>query len=675
MPYGAVTLNAGIDVETTPTDSEAGYQGSNMIRWKQGLAENIGGWVRYYPFSVGSIPRDLQPWQDLNGVLRLSVGATQSLSVIANGVNTVLTPQITVTDTLPDFSTTTGSAVITIVDSNILNPTTLDHVFIKTPVSVGGVVVAGMYAIDSVVNPTSYTIAAADLATGVVSHGGALPSFATTTSNPIVTVSLANHDYTVGESFYAAVPTSVGGITVSGNYLVQSVTTSSFTIIVNAPATSAATVSENNGFVEFQYYIAVGPQPTSAGYGTGTYGSGGYGTGIASPSGIGTPITATDWSQANWGEILLASPAGGAIYQWSPESGYQTMTIVPTAPIACAGIFVTMPQQILVVLGASFDGSPQPLEIAWSTAGDYANFSVTSLTLAGGYTIPRGSKIIGGLQASTQNLIFTDLAVWSMQFVGLPNVFGFNEIMSGCGLIGSHAVVLAEGTVFWMSQNQFFQMPGGGGPSQLPCKVWDVIFQDLDTANAYKIRAAANSSFNEISWHFPSLSGGTGENDSYVKYNTVEGEWDYGKLPTGRSAWVDQSVLGTPIGGDPTGLIFQHEQGYDGDGEALNPFFLTGYWVIGEGEDFAFIDEFLPDFIYGTYNAAQNAVPLITLYSVDYPNGAVRTYGPYSVGNTVNRITPRLRGRQMAMRVETQGNGMFFRLGKVRFRWAPDGRR
>lgn len=675
MPFGSVVLQPGIDTEATPTASQAGINESNEIRWKFGLTEKIGGWERYYPFSIGSIPRDLHPWQDLNTNLRLSVGATASLNVISNGANTVITPQQTTTNTLPDFTTTTSSVVVTIVDSNISNPTLDDAVFLPIPVAVDGLYLSGIYPIESIISPTSYTINAASQSTSVVTNSGAVPVYATTTSSPTVTVSIDNHPYAVGDSYYAPVSTTVGGLTVSGSYLVKSVTTASFTIVAGSAATSLATASVNSGLARFVYYISIGPQATAAGYGTGGYGGGGYGTGIAPPSGSGTPITATDWSQGNWGEILLSCPEGGGIYQWSPESGFQTAQLVETAPISNTSIFVTMPQQILVALGASFTGAPAPLDVAWSSAGDYTNWTVSSTTFAGAYTIPRGSKIVGGLQAPTQNLIWTDLGVWSMQYVNLPLVFGFNEIMSGCGLIGSHAAVLAEGTVFWMSQNQFFSMPGGGGPSPLPCKVWDVVFQDMDTANAYKIRAGANSAFNEIWWHFPSLSGGTGENDSYVKYNLVEGEWDYGQLPTGRSAWIDQSVLGTPIGGDPTGIIFQHERGYNGDGAAINPFITTGYWVIAEGEEFAFVDQILPDFTYGTYNAAQTATPIITLYTVEWPNGPVTTYGPFNVDASINQVAVRVRGRQMAMMIQSQDANSFWRIGRIRYRYAKDGRR
>ena len=336
-----------------------------------------------------------------------------------------------------------------------------------------------------------------------------------------------------------------------------------------------------------------------------------------------------------------------------------------------------MPFQILVAYGSSTSGAPNPLRIAWSTIGDYTVWTALTTNSAGSNVLPTGSTIVGAMQAANQGLIWTDIEVWAMQFVGQPEVFGFNKLMAGCGLIGAHAMGMLGSTVYWMSQEQFFMLVPGGAPSPIPCTVWDYIFQNLDTTNAYKIRCAVNSTFNEIAWHFPSLSGGTGENDSYVKLNPIEGEWDYGQYPqTGRSAWMDQSVLGTPIGGGVNGIIYQHEMGYNGDGAAYNPSFTSGYAVIGDGEEFTFCDEFIPDFKYGLMNgSSQNANPQITLSTVNYPSDAPVTYGPYSVSAASQSFMPRLRGRQVSVTVQSFDSATFWRLGLCRYRYRPDGRR
>ena len=105
-----------------------------------------------------------------------------------------------------------------------------------------------------------------------------------------------------------------------------------------------------------------------------------------------------------------------------------------------------------------------------------------------------------------------------MQYIGPPFVYSFNEIGTGCGAIARKAIASVNGIPYWMGPSQFYTF-SANGVQPLPCSVWDVVFQNLDQTNLYKIRVAVNSRFGEIQWFYPSLSGG-GENDSYVKYNT-----------------------------------------------------------------------------------------------------------------------------------------------------------
>ena len=509
MAFGEIRLTPGFSSEMTPTLNKAGIVSGNLIRWKQGLIEKLGGWVRFYPFSVGSIPRELHAWEDLSNNNNLAVCATGSLSVITNGVLTNITPQTTTTNTAPNFSTSASSTTVQIVDSNISNPTTNNSVFIATPVAIDGIVLFGLYAITSVINSTTYQITAASKATAGVLNGGAVPTFTTASGSALITVTLAAHGLTAGQTVSFLVSTTGNGVTIFGTYVVQSIGSSStYTIFAANNATGNGTFSENSGNVQFVYYIAVGPQATAGGYGSGNYGAGVYGYGTAGPSGTGTPITAIDWTSGNWGQILLVCPQGGGIYQWTPNSGFQTAQLISTAPVVNQGIFLAMPYQIVVAYGSSKTGAPNPLQVSWCTIGDFTNWVPLTTDSAGNFQIPSGSMCVGGMQAANQGLIWTDIELWAMQFVGQPNVFGFNKLMSGCGLIGSHAMGMLGSTVYWMSQKQFFMLSPGGAPQPIPCTVWDYIFQNLDTTNAYKIRCAPNSAFNEIAWHFPSLSGG-----------------------------------------------------------------------------------------------------------------------------------------------------------------------
>ena len=678
MAFGAIRIKAGFNSQKTPVLNEAGIVGGQYIRWRDGLPEKTGGWAKYFATLIGSIPRCLWGWEDLNSNSRLAIGASAGLKVALAGVVTDITPQITITNTAPNFSTVSTSPTVTIIDSGISNPTTNNTVFIETPVAIGGIVIFGTYPIATVISSTTYTITAAAPATGTVNNAGAVPSFTTANLSSSVTVTLANHGLTAGSQFGVLVPTTVGGITLSGKYQVQNpVTTNSFTIVASTIATSSTSGSENGGNVRTEYFIALGPGAPFAGYGTGTYGTGGYGTGITPTAGTGTPITATDWSIIDFGEVLIANPAGGPLYYWGPESGYQNAQVLSTAPIIADGIFLAQPEQIVVAWGVSdSSGVQNPLRLVWSDAGNFLNWTATATNFAGGFTIPIGSKIVSALQAANQFLVWTDTSVWSGQYIGQPLVFSIIKVMDGCGLIGRKAAGVSNTSTYWMGASQFFMMAAGGVPQVMQCDVRDFIFQNLDTANASKIRFFANSGENEIGWYFPSLSGGTGENDSYVKFNVTEGEWDTG--PMGRSAWLDQSILGPPLGGTVGGLIYQHEIAPDADGAPLNAVLITGTFRLADGEEFQFIDYMVPDFKFGEQGQPQTATLLITVIGEAFPsdpaNSRQVTVGPFTVTQATPFFEPRIRSRDFQLVIQSQDVGSFWRGGLIRYRRMSDGR-
>lgn len=676
MPFASVKLIPGVNRERTETLNEAGYSESNFIRWKDGLAQKIGGWTKYYSFAVAGIVRAMHAWQDLNETSRLAVGTTTALNAIANDTLQEITPQQKITNFATDFDTLNGSPNVTINDPNISNVTTYDSVYFNTPVSVGGLILSGLYPIALSLGATEYRIIANSNATSTVVAGGAEPSFGTTNGSAEVSVTFANHGLAVGDTINFPLATTVGGVTIFGTYQAVTITSVNiFVIAVDDVATSTTSASMNGGNTQLVYTIALGPDATGSGYGIGSYGSGGYGTGSGSTAQTGTPITATNWSFDNWGDYLLACPRDGGIYYWRPNSGIQNAQLISAAPFFNGGIFVAMPAQILVTWGCSSQQNigidQDPLRVQWSDQLDFLNWTVSTTSQAGSSRISTGSKIMGALQAPQSALIWTDIDVWAMQYIGYPLVFGFNKIGSGCGLIAQHAAGQLGGIVYWMGQSNFFALTGSGA-TPIPCPVWDSVFQDLDTTNAHKCFAAPNSVFNEMWWFYPSASGGTGECDKYVKLNTVEGSWDYGSLV--RTAWIDQSVLGNPIGADLEGLIYRHEDGEDADGQAINWWFKTGYFVISEGGQIAFIDWLLPDMRFGLLNGPQTASVGITFYSRYYPGGAIETHGPYTFTQSTRYINLRIRGRQVAMKIEGDDLGSFVRLGLNRFRVAPDGR-
>lgn len=689
MPWGSVTLRPGVDVQRTETLNEAGYSSSNLIRFRDGLAQKMGGWQKYYGFAVGGIPRAMHAWQDVNERQHLAIGSTTTLGVITSGSLTDISPQTLSSTDAVDASTSSGSPNVTIVDTNISNVTTYDSVEFLTPISVGGIVLSGVYPIDASLTSTSFRVVASTNATSTVSNGGAVPVYDSTNGSQTVDVTINDHGLSVGSVYVAPTSTSVGGVTVSGTYTVTAVgSVNQFSIAVEALATSTATVAMNSGNASYKYYIALGPAAAGSTYSSSTYSTGGYSTGTAVTAQTGTAISATDWTHDNWGSTILSVPAGGGVYAWTPDTGFQNAKLIANAPPFNGGAFVAAPAQILVAWGSSeYHGigvDQDPLTLRWSDQLDYeywtagaTNPSTGVASQAGTMAIPTGSRIVTAIQAPQQALVWTDLGLWSLNYIGNPDVgltFGLTPIASSCGAIGRHSVGILGNSIFWMGSSNFFAY-NGGRVTPMPCTVWDAVFQDLDTANVAKVRACPNTTFNELMWMYPSLSGGTGECDSYVKVNILDGSWDQGRdVSFARSAWIDQSVLGAPIGAASNGVIYQHEKGLNADDQAIEWSFRTGFWMIGEGEDVAFVDFVVPDFKFGLYNASQGANISITLHSVMYPGGDERDYGPYAITSSSTHINTRVRGRQMAMTVSGSDLDSFARLGKVRYRWAPSGR-
>jgi hypothetical protein len=669
-------LQPGVNVEQTPALNEAGISQSQLLRFKDNIIQTYGGWNSILGLTIPSTVKDLHAWKDTNNINWLSAAAISNL-VVANSTSSIdITPQTRKSDFSPNaaatgFSISSGSFSVTITDPNA-GPSTYDTVFFNTPISIGNLLFNGPYAITAVLSTGSYTITSSVAAT-ITSTRATLPSFATTNGSPIVTVTLANHNFpsVLGEQQTFRVPTTVDGLTISGPYNITTVIDStSFAITANALANASTTATMNASLAEIVYWVTLGPASSGSGFGAGGFGSGGYGSGSASVGDPGTPVTSSNWSQDNWGEILISCPKDGPIFTWGPHSGEFNAQPIQSAPFFNGGIFISMPQQILVAWKSTQNsGTQDNLKIRWSDAGDYTDWVVTGTTAAGSFELPTGSIIVGGMQAPNYGVIWTDVDVWIMQYVGGDVIFNFTRAGSGCGLIGQHAAGQIANEVYWCGTTSFFKL-GVTGVQPIHCTVWDFIFQNLNQVNASKIVCAPNSAFNEISWFFPSIN--ATECDSYVKYNIIEGTWDYGSMS--RTAWTDVNVFGPPIGADNLGIIYQHEQGQLYPGAPVTSF-RTGWWSIADGNEMSFVDWFLPDFIWSLYSGAQDAQVNVTLYAQDYAgDNNPRTYGPFTINKQTQYINPRLRGRLISMLV-TSNNNVFWRLGRVRYRYAPAGRR
>jgi hypothetical protein len=579
---------------------------------------------------------------------------------LTSAVTTVGTTPALFTQYHIGITTQVGSNIVTISDVSV-KPNVYWAVNIETPISIGGLILFGLYQIESIVSATQYTILAAGNATATVINGGEIPLFTTTNNSVLVNVNLVDHGFNVGDFASFPIATTANNVTILGDYRVLAVIdVNNYTISTSSAANADGSFYMNGGVPYYYYWVGLGP--TSTTYPTGST--------IYSPN---------DWTLDNWGQVLVACGLGGPICLWDPTSNNNNATVLPYAPAVNQGAFVAMPQRQIIAYGSTFTGTQDPLLIRWCNVEDYTDWFATSQNQAGSYRIATGSKIIGGFQGPQQAYIWTDLDLWSMIYNGSNTVYSFTKISSGCGLLGQKCFGQLGPNIYWMSQKQFF-VANSSGISPIKCPIWDVVFQDYNPSYSQYFRCATNAQFNEVAWFYSSLTNSNPTKpDKYVKYNVAENVWDYGTLT--RTAWLDQSILGPPIAMDDL-HIYQHEVSKNaginwstGADVAMNSSFETGYAVLNAGEDYSFVDWIIPDMKWGYYDGTQTASLRITIYVTNYPGDTPLAYGPYTVQQATEYINTRFRGRQIAFKVESTDLNSFWRLGNIRFRYATDGRR
>lgn len=697
MPLRIVRLKAGVDTQRTPTLNQESWSASNLIRWFEGLPQKLGGWIAMNVTPLVGTGRGMHAWADLMGNPYVAVGTEQRLELCYGGVMYDITPLRATTNPSPSFSTTISSATVTVTDT--ANGASVgDWVNIFVPVSVGGIVLQGFYQVQTVVDANNYTITAASPATANVSNGGAVPSFTTTITSANISVTLNNHGLTTSNQFVIQVATTVGGITITAGTSTNVTSVTNANVFVIAPdgvASGSATVFENSGNARIQYLIATGLVSATAqgGYGAGPYGSGPYG-GSSTSSQLVFPLR--QWFLDNWGQDLVANYTGGTIYYWVPPIAFNNLALplssitasggspaATSVPTKANGIFVAMPEQILVAWGTDGtnviaptspfgDGNQDANLVRWSDVSAFQTWFPTATNQAGSFRIPTGSRIVGGLQGQQFGFIWTDIDFWLMTYVQPPLVFGFQKVSGGDGLLAARAMGIYQSTVYWVGPNNFMQFDGNS-VQIIPCTVWDKFFANLNTMQLDKVWCWVNSLFKEIWWFYPSAS--SSEVDSYIKVNVAEGyAWDYGSLP--RTCGQDQNVFGHPLATDTSGFIQQHEFGNDANGIPMLPSITSGYFQIEDGTYFSHVERAIADFVLTTSISGGTPQVQYSLLVADYPPDTPTVFGPYTWTNGGPQYQIiRGRGRVGALQISSNGLGSFWRLGGLRLNVSPAGRR
>jgi len=646
-----IRLKPGVDTQATPLLNSGGWSAGGNIRFFQGLAEKDAGFVRFTKaLANAGVPRALQAWRSLAGQFFLAIAGDKRLNVFASDVVYDITPSTVLGLPPISISTTAGSTSVVINDAIDPAPAVGENVIIREPVSVANVVLLGPYLVTAV-GASQFTINAQVQANTTIT-GGNVRQITTAIGQKIVMINLPNHGLYTGETTSFQEPTPVGGINLVGNYTVSVVDVNNYTVTATTSATFSSTVIENGGSIR----IIFSNPPT-----------GGFQRNFRS-------FVST---LANWGEFLFWNPRGGPVYEWQPALGLvnNPATVITGAPQANNSIFVATQQFQLFCLGTidAATGLFDPLLVRWSDVLDFNDFVPTASNQAGSFRVPTGSALVGGLSLAGGNLIWTDLALYTVQYLGFPLVWGFQPIGVNCGLIGPKAFGSLGETVFWMSRQQFYQL-AGGAPQALPCTVWDLVFKNLDPTQTDFIIFESNAFKNEVSWEVPQLDGTV----TRARVDITTGLWNYTILPSRgflpRTAWIDQSVFGAPLAGDASGTIWQHETGFNAGDEPLEWMLSTGQIMISEGDDITYVREFLPDFKTMPNGTPGPGVVQLTIFLYNDAQEPPSIKGPFLITSTTRSVPVMGRGRSIEWEYRGTDLGSWIRIGDSRIRTQPDGR-
>lgn len=390
------------------------------------------------------------------------------------------------------------------------------------------------------------------------------------------------------------------------------------------------------------------------GWGAGKYGMDAYGT-KRSESGI--VLSASTWSMDNFGELLIASSTGdGRIYEWDPAQFAVTGDAgrakpITNAPVGVSFVFVTEERHV-VALGK--DGNPRL--VSWSDRENRNVWTSLATNRAGDFDITTPGVLMAAAKWRNGTLIFTDIDVHLMKYVGTPLIYGFEQVGHNNGIVGPKAAVRLGDRVAWMAPDGFWQYDGVC--TKIPCDVEEHVFRDINMLQASKVCGGHNSEFREIWWFYPGKD--SLENDRYVIWNYAEGWWSYGDL--GRSSWIDKDVWAKPVAASSDGHLYQHEDGWTDNGLSRvgRIYAESGSIEIGRGERFTEVRMLIPDDC-----EDEDCIKVEFALRENPRSEPFGTAGPFTFTQANGYCDARFTARQVEMRVEATKDGDFH-LGTLR---------
>jgi hypothetical protein len=732
MPLQKLQFRPGVNREGTTLANEGGWYDCDKVRFRSGYPEKIGGWsVLSYNTFLG-VCRSLWNWVTLKGFNLAGIGTNLKFYIESGGVYNDITPIRLNTTNTTTFAATNGSRTITVTDTGASALQAGDFVTFSSAVSLGGAITATVlnteFEIVSVLSGTSYTITspvaanASDVGNGgsatdaayqisvgpaintvgtgwgVPPWGGFIPGTSSSTLNGAINASATTITVVSTAAFTAS-----GAIWIDGEYInYTSKTATQFTVPVSngrgADGTTAASHSSGD---------LVSQATNFPGWGEGF------------PSAVGAEVLLRLWSQTNFGEYVLFNPRGGGIYIWQPgagatpgltvrgvqlsststtPSGWASVVTDASCPSLVNEVMVSDSSRIVIAFGANDPSGTifpaltltlDPMLIRWTGLESYSEWDPTPTNQAGDYRLSHGSYIVGALQTRQEIVIWTDAAIYSMQYLGPPLVWGFTLLADNISIASQNAMATAAGVIYWMGVDKFYVY--SGRVETLPCSVRQYVFEDINRDQQEQFFAGNNEGYSEIWWFY--CSANSDVIDRYVIFNYLDRVWYYGTL--GRTAWVDSPLRQFPMAATVDNLLVYHEAAVD-DGitnppTPINAYIQSSDFDIDDGHNYGFVWRMLPDITFNGSTTPSPNTPSVKFvvrprqnpgsgYGVS-PSPTVQSTESYAGQQVYNVqefteiVYTRIRGRQIAFKIESDTLGTQWQLGVPRIDVRPDGRR
>ena len=619
MPLQKIMFKPGVNRENTRYTTEGGWYDCDKIRFRQGTPEKIGGWARISATTFLGVCRSLWNWVTLGSQNLLGVGTNLKFYIENGGFYNDITPLRKTAATLGNnpFSTTNLSTTVTVTD-----------------------------------------------ATGGYANGA------------YVTFSGA---------------TAVGGLDLNGEYQLSTIGTSATTYTITAASQASSTAVGGGASVLAAYQVNPGPAYALplVGWGAGAWGSGAWGIGSTSTDAL------RIWNQNNFGQDLIFGPRGGGLYYWDAASGLTTRGVLLSSLPGASGVplyqnymLISDASRFVLAFGTNELGDTilDPMLIRWSDQEDAVQWTPSITNQAGSIRLSHGSRIVTAMQSRQEIVVWTDASVYSLQYLGPPYVWSSQLLADNISIVGPNATALASGVIYWMGVDKFYKYDGR--TQTLRCDLREYIFSNINQAQYEQVFASTNEGFNEVWWFY--CSANSNAIDKYVVYNYQEDVWYYGTMA--RTAWLDSGLRNYPIAATYNYNIVNHEQGVDdnitGTELPIEAYITSSEFDIGDGHNFGFVWRILPDL---TFRGSTTTNPQATMYLMPLQNSGSGYNDPASVGGSDNgvvtrtavipveqftgQINTRVRGRQMAFKIDSDALGVTWQLGAPRMDIRPDGRR